>query len=473
MAKEADGEKEFRLRPNPPPKGRKNESIDWSVALKTVFRYASTSRRRASNASTSSGAARRKQFNQRCAVRITYTKNKVSGQWRAHGRYIARESAAQEFQAGFNGATADLEPAHILDQWQKQGDPRLWKFIVSPEFGERVDLQKLTRELIQRMEADLGTGLEWVAVSHFNTEHPHVHVALRGVREDGSVLDLPREYVKSGIRSIAKDLCTRQLGYRTELDSREAQRREVDQCRPTSLDRIIDRAQQPDRAEATAENFEFRTNNLPGSTEQALLLSARLQVLDKMGLATLREAGTWDVRSDFQTVLKAMQQVADRQKTLSAHRALVSDERLPLVVTEPRSIRALEGRVLGHGEDENGRNVGRHYVLLEGADAKIHLIYYTPALEEARSRGELATNSFVQLKRRFENGRPMLEVASMGDAERLLDDDQFFREKDRCRTGEDLAGGEPVFGGWLGRYRANVASAVPQEMTRLRAEHQR
>ena len=50
------------------------------------------------------------------------------------------------------------------------------------------------------MEKDLGTRLEWVAVSHFNTEHPHTHVALRGVRDDGSVLDLPRDYIKSGIR---------------------------------------------------------------------------------------------------------------------------------------------------------------------------------------------------------------------------------------------------------------------------------
>lgn len=472
MAKKADGEKEFRLRPNRPPTGRKHESIAWSVALKTVFRYASTSRRRASNASTGSGATRRKQFNQRCAVRITYSKNKVSGQWRAHGRYIARESAVQDFHAGFNGATADLEPAHILDQWQNQGDPRLWKFIVSPEFGERVDLQRLTRELMQSMEADLGTRLEWVAVNHFNTEHPHVHVALRGVREDGSVLALPREYVKAGIRCIAEDLCTSQLGYRTELDAREAQSREVDQCRVTSLDRIINRPQQPDRAGVTTENFEFRTNNLPGSTEQALLLSARFQVLEKMGLATLREAGTWDVRSDFQTVLKAMQQVADWQKTLSAHRALVSDERLPLVVTEPRSIKALDGRVLGHGEDENGKNFGRHFILLEGTDAKIHLIYYTPALEEARSRGDLATNSFVQLKKRFQNGLPMLEVANMGDAERLLNNDQFFRGKVWYRTREDGAG-EPVFGGWLGRYRARVASAVPQKMTRLPAEHER
>jgi type IV secretory pathway VirD2 relaxase len=49
--------------------------------------------------------------------------------------------------------------------------------IVSPEFGERIDLNRLTRDLMGKMEKDLDTRLEWVAVPHFNTEHPHVHVA--------------------------------------------------------------------------------------------------------------------------------------------------------------------------------------------------------------------------------------------------------------------------------------------------------
>ena len=76
----------------------------------------------------------------------------------------------------------------------------MWKLIVSPEFGERLDLDRLTRDLMNRMEKDLGTKLEWVAITHFNTEHPHVHVALRGIRDDKSALDLSRDYVRHGIR---------------------------------------------------------------------------------------------------------------------------------------------------------------------------------------------------------------------------------------------------------------------------------
>ena len=114
-----------------------------------------------------------------------------------------------------------LEPAKELARWQSEGDPRLWKLIVSPEFGERVDLDRLTRDLMARMEKDLGTKLEWVAVTHFNTEHPHVHIALRGIREDKTALDLPRDYVRHGMRAIAEDLCTRQLGHRNQLDAIE------------------------------------------------------------------------------------------------------------------------------------------------------------------------------------------------------------------------------------------------------------
>jgi type IV secretory pathway VirD2 relaxase len=457
VAKATDGTDEFRLRPHRPPLGGKNEASAWSTALRTVFRYASTSVRRRNTGQSGKSVARpRKQFNQRCAVRITYAKNKVAGQWRAHGRYIARESAALDGAAGFGEVGSGVDPAPVLDRWQKQGDARLWKFIVSPEFGDRVDLQQLARELMRRMETDLGTRLEWVAVNHFNTEHPHTHVALRGLRADGSVLDLPRDYVKSGIRLIAEDLCTRQLGYRTEIDAREAERREIDQSRVTSLDRIINRANNSE-----GEGYFWYQQELAApKREQARHIEGRLLVLQKMGLANPLAHGTWNVRSDFVAVLNAMQQVTDRQRTLAAHRALASDERLTLVMTEPRTIRQLEGRVLGHGEDESGKNFGKQYMLLEGVDAKIHLIYHTPEMQEARSRGQLVANSFVKLRKRFENGRPLLDLESLGDSEELLKNKSYFRRKARLgfREGDGVV--DESLGGWLGRYRdASVSTS--------------
>ena len=317
MPKKSDENDEFRLRPHRPPKSGQNESIAWATALKTVFRYASTSaRKRAGSQSTRSAVRPRKHFNQRCAVRITYTKNKVAGQWRAHGRYIARESAARDGAAGFNDGEAAVEPAQALDRWQKQGDARLWKFVVSPEFGDRIDLQRLTCELMGHMEKDLGTRLEWVGVSHFNTEHPHTHVALRGVRDDGSVLDLPRDYVKTGNRMIAEDLCTRQLGYRTELDARVAERREIDQSRVTSLDRIIGRASAIEGSSACKRRFCDSACVRRGETRSGPPLGSSIDFLRKDGSG--QPSRTRDVECSSRLSDSAESHAADRRSTENA-----------------------------------------------------------------------------------------------------------------------------------------------------------
>jgi hypothetical protein len=323
------------------------------------------------------------------------------------------------------------------------------------------------------MEKDLGTRLEWVGVSHFNTEHPHTHVALRGIRDDGSILDLPRDYVKTGIRMIAEDLCTRQLGYRNELDARAAERREIDQSRVTSLDRIIGRASAIEDNPASKGRFAFQPALAATKQDQVRHLEGRLVFLEKMDLATQGKPGTWSVRADFLTVLKAMQQVGDRQRMLAAHQTLVSDVRLPLVVTEQRSIKHLEGRVIGHGEDEGGKNFGRHYMLLEGTDAKIHLIYYTPELEEARSRGQLGINSFLALRKMFQNGLPLLGVENLGDSEELLENTGYFQKKARLSSPGSKAITDEFWSGWLGRYRDRLASAITaaERELRLRFEH--
>ena len=70
----------------------------------------------------------------------------------------------------------------------------------------------MLRDMVQQMAVDLGTDLEWIAVAHYNTEHPHVHLVLRGVRSDGRSLHFRPDYVKHGIRGVAEDMCTRQLG---------------------------------------------------------------------------------------------------------------------------------------------------------------------------------------------------------------------------------------------------------------------
>lgn len=464
-----DRDGDFRIRPNRAPSGGKSEARAWSTALRTILRYAGSSRRSKASANKGSGGCARRQFNQRCAVRTMYTANKTAGQWRAHGRYIGRESAGgatlgQVMNDWVEGENRSADPAKELERWQSEGDPRLWKLIVSPEFGERLDLDRLTRDLMARMEKDLGTKLEWVAVTHFNTEHPHVHIALRGIREDKSALDLPRDYVRHGIRAIAEDMCTRQLGHRNQLDAVASERREIQERRFTSLDRALNRANIAEGS--TAEHFVVQRTGENAGRARERHVDARLLVLQQMGLAEPAGSREWLVRRDFETVLKAMQRTGDRQKMLASHGALLSDERLPLVVLDMRNLKTLEGRVLAHGEEEAGKAAGRHYMLLEGTDATVHLIYYTPEMEEARSRGKLRANSFVRLQKQFENGRPALEIEDSGDAERLLRNKKHFADRAKKSLTHGSIPSEDGWGGWLGRYQAAM-NRTAAELTKM------
>lgn len=439
--------------------------------------YARSSRKASNRAPGGKGKGPRP-YHQRCATRVTYLKNKVRGQWKAHGRYLARESAAFEDNAkpgGFNRETAGVDIAGKLQDWQTAGDQQFWKLIVSPEFGDRVDLSRLTRELITQVEKDLGTKLEWVAAEHYNTEHPHVHVVIRGVRDSGEVLRLSREYVQQGIRAIAADLCTRQIGYRTELDGIEAERREVTEKRFTSIDRRL--LKDAGESSPDFESQHFTVSRNPAQTwlgetarSRARHDVARLAVLRQMGLAEPTGATTWRLRRDFEQVLRAMQRTADRQRTLAAHGVLMSDERLPIEVLDLRQLTSLEGRVLVHGQDEQ---TGRGYLMLEGTDAKVHFTQYTPGMEQARSRGELKINSFIRLRKLSVGEREMLEVNDLGDAELLLSSPRHLGETARQLLKRGIMATEDGWGGWLGRYQAALCRttrelADPKEREALR-----
>jgi type IV secretory pathway VirD2 relaxase len=261
----------------------------------------------------------RKPHLQRCAVRVTYSPNRVRGQWAAHGRYIARESAAgrgKDGKVGFSAAADGIDIAKTLGAWQAAADLRLFKLIISPEFGERLDLRQHTRELVARMEKDLGIDLEWVAVAHSNTGHPHVHIALRG-RTQAGPLRLDRDYIKRGIREHAETLATAQLGFRTELDALEAERREVDAPRITSLDRRI--ARQAFGAEGDG-TFALNFLRAPISVTQRArqhFLTARLRTLRVMGLSEELKPDHWRISPAFLSVLHTMQISQDRLKTLA------------------------------------------------------------------------------------------------------------------------------------------------------------
>jgi hypothetical protein len=310
------------------------------------------------------------------------------------------------------------------------------------------------------MEKDLGTRLEWVAAAHFNTEHPHVHIALRGIDQHGSPLRIPRDYIGSGIRFHAENLATEALGFRTERDAEEARRREITQSRYTSLDRIMQRTNG-----GQSSSFTVTTDIMaPGLSDRERSLhqdlSARLAHLMKMGLAKPVTSQQWVVQSDFETVLRTLQRTVDRQKMLAAHGALLSDARLPFEITSIWKLKAVEGRVLLHAKDEVS---GRRYLLLEGTDAKVHLIYHTQEIEEARRGGKLAVNNFVRFEKRFADRIPHIEISDYGDADALLANRGLMDKQAQTLLRQGITLDQDLWGSWLGQYNKALRITVERQ----------
>jgi len=124
MAK-SDDENEFRLRPRKPRGQRSGSEVSGMPAgLKLLMHYARQSA--GTKPRRSAGTGTRPAHRQRCAVRITYSKNMTRGQWGAHGRYLERESAAG-LAPGFDGREGDLMISSRLQAWQTEKDELLWK----------------------------------------------------------------------------------------------------------------------------------------------------------------------------------------------------------------------------------------------------------------------------------------------------------------------------------------------------------
>lgn len=381
-------EKPIRLHPRRSRPQDEGESKAWAKSFKSLIHIVRMTSTRTAAGRAGKGRTPRAQrsYRQRCAVRITYSGNRVRGQWAAHGRYLMRESAREGPEGelgrayGPSGPITDL-PAK-LREWQSARDSRLFKLIVSPEFGDRIGLEQLVRELMRRMEADLGRKLEWAAVNHHNTEHPHTHIVLRGMAE-GQELRIDRDYIRNGVRGRAEDVCTEHLGFRTPADLAIARERDIDQPRFTGLDRQI-ASQRPERAGAR-----FRLV-VRGSDQGGI--GRRLFTLQQLGLARPIAQTEWEVQSDFDLVLRTMQAMTDRQRMIASYADRLSSPHLPVQYTPPSQITELRGRVIAHRLDDVS---GRVLMVFEGTDRLVHLVPHNPGIERARAGGRLSPGHFA------------------------------------------------------------------------------
>lgn len=279
----------------------------------------------------------------------------------SHLRYIERDGVSREGDPG--QAYGPLTEQADLNAFEERGrdDRHQFRFIVSPEDAEQLDdLRTYTRHLMSRMEADLGTRLDWVAVDHWNTDNPHTHIVLRGKDDTGKDLVIARDYIAEGMRNRASELATEWLGPRTELEIQQSLQREVQQERFTSLDRTLLRERK-----AGVLSLKGLANH-----PRRQLLIGRLQQLQKLELAYEVRPGQWLLRDDAEATLRAMGERGDIVRTMQ--RAMGSTQR-ELAVFEPgKDGSVVVGRIVAKGLADELNDRG--YLVVDGLDGKAHYL---------------------------------------------------------------------------------------------------
>jgi hypothetical protein len=162
-------------------------------------------------------------------------------------RYRPRADGERPRQIFTRDRTITTEEAmRRLDEHQ-HGRYLVHTLLLSPPDEERPeDLREMTRHIVRELEKDKGCRMEWMAVEHHNTEHPHVHLVVCGgaYTEDGESVGVRFEKPDvARVKQLGRDYCREAARERAEWErSLELACREYDrQDEPRPAERAVPR----------------------------------------------------------------------------------------------------------------------------------------------------------------------------------------------------------------------------------------
>ncbi len=315
----------------------------------------------------------------------------------SHLEYLRRDGVTKD---GAPGRMFDAEgdnTDHRAFAERCSGDRHHFRFIVSPDDAEQLsDLRAFTRDLMTQAERDLGTKLDWVAVDHWNTEHPHIHVIVRGIADDGRDLVISRDYISEGLRARAGHLVTLELGPRNDLEVRRRLGAEIDADRWTRLDRAL--AAEAARHDRIVDLRPEADHTLDGDIGSALV--GRMRKLERLGLAEPLGSARWYLSERTEPTLRVLGERSDIIKRIHRGLAQLRIERSlgDYVLEEADPAGPIIGRLIARGLDDELR--GSAYAVIDGTDGRTHHV----RLSDLDATSDGAPGSIVEL-RRFEDSR--------------------------------------------------------------------
>ncbi len=325
-----------------------------------------------------------------------------------HIAYLKREGVTRGGEdARLFDAASDTADEHAFAE-RCADDRHHFRFIISPEDASELgDLKTFTRELMLDVERDLGPKLDWLAVDHWNTDNPHVHVLIRGRADDGQDLVISREYISRGFRDRAAERVTIELGPRSEQEIRTALEREVESERWTSLDRAL-----RDISDECGGVADLRPGAGAEDPELRRLLLGRAAKLERLGLAEPVGPACWTLKPGLDQTLRQLGVRGDIIKTM--HQAMSAGGREPDVGAfalhgeEPSE--PVLGRLVKRGLDDELK--GSAYAIVAGVDGRTHHLKFS----DLEMTGDAPAGAIVEARVYDDvNGRRRLSLATRSD----------------------------------------------------------
>ncbi len=305
-----------------------------------------------------------------------------------HLAYIERDGAGKDGSPAVLYGPDGPVPRARFEQ-PRVGESHQFRFMVSPEDGKALDLEKYVRELMQRVERELGRSLEWGAVNHWDTDHPHAHVVVRGVDLHGRRVLMSRQYISHGMRETAQELANEFLGPRLESEIQRTREREVIQERLTSLDRELDRCATDHQVDAESVRGRSRDDR------EAQHLFDRLGHLARLGVAERVSPGCWRLTPGWQRQLRDLGERGDIVKQL--HRAMRGGDPERFHAVRPGQglpdgrggvdERVMVGRVAAKGLEDESKGIW--YAVLETPTGGAYHVRLSARQAEVTRTGDL------------------------------------------------------------------------------------
>jgi len=273
------------------------------------------------------------------------------GAAKLHLRYLDREGTEknQKKEGFYDHEHSDISRKNI--EAIREGEPHQFRFIVSPEDAERLDLTEYTKSLMSQMETDLGRGLDWKAINHYNTDNPHTHIVVHGLDRKGEELFIDKEYISNGLRNRGSELVTRELGHRMEHEIKESLQKEIKAKALTRIDyQLLDKS--------IDHNVELEPyGNTPASRLQRSTMIGRLTELERMGLAEKHASNQWKLHDNLKQKLNNLNRYSEASGRLQSAEKRLDSPASDHLIYDVNTEQKLDGLLIDRGiRDEMSDN---------------------------------------------------------------------------------------------------------------------